>query len=171
MKVTLALVLLAVVIGLGWFRFFTMEYRGERILLSYPRFDQDAFENAEKKLSKRQAARVEQLLLEAKLEPAYQNLPAAVAAAHELVVSGYGSRGLARIAPSGEKLFMTCVEIPETGQDRCFLFAQTSSGLRLIDDVVVDSLVADLDAKSTPPTYRDRDGNLLPVIRRTTVVR
>lgn len=161
--------LFAVVIVFAWFRLFTMEYRGERILVSYPRLDQDAFENSEWKLSKRQAARVERLLLDARLEQSYQNLSEAVTAVHELVVPGYGSRGIARIAPNGEKLFMNCVEVPETGRDRCFLFVQSAGGLRLADDVVVDSLVADLDAQSVPPVYRDQAGKLLPLYRRIQV--
>lgn len=148
---------------MGWYVFFTMEYRGERIHLSYPRFDQDAFENAERKLSAQQAARVEQLLLAAKLEPGYETLSATLAAVHELVVPGYGSRGFARVAPNGERYILSCVEIPETGRDRCFLFAQSPAGLRLRDDVVVDSRVSGFDPLLASVVYFDQSGRPLPL--------
>lgn len=148
-----------------WFHVFTMPYRGERILLSYPLLDFDKFKNAEHKLSRRQAERVQRLLLHARIDANYQTWGGALTAVHGLVFPGYGTKALTRTAPQGPKMFLVCVEVPEAGKDRCFLFGETKVEIQLIDDFITDPLIANFEPAGRTAVYRDRNGGELPVRR------
>ncbi|KAB2969695.1 MAG: hypothetical protein F9K18_00960 [Thermoanaerobaculia bacterium] len=151
-------VVLAIGGALLWFRFWTVEYRGRRVLLSHPLLDVDSFENAGRKLSSPQARKVQELLVSARVESEYGSLGEMVEALHSLRFPGYGTRGLSIEAPDGGALSLHCVEIPESGRDRCLLFRHAGERLRLLDDVVVRSPVGSVELLSERPVYRDPAG-------------
>lgn len=150
---------------LAWFLVWTVDYRGHRILLAHPLLEVDSFENAERKLGASQARRVEKLLVSAPVESEYGSLREMVNAIHSLRFPGYGTRALSVRAPDGGALSLGCVEIPESGRDRCLLFRHAGERLRLLDDVVVDSLVSRVELVDGRSVYRDRAGAELAVRR------
>lgn len=114
-----------------------VEYRGQKIKLTkyYPDFDE--YKNDPNNIDPSETARVQQLMLSARIDRQFPTREAVFRASSDVVFPGYGSGGLNDVVlPGGDSLTGFSVEIPRLDKERYFIFRSHNGVYTLVDDFV-----------------------------------
>ena len=115
-----------------------IDYRGEKIRLAKKYVDYDDYKNDPENLASSEIPRVEMMMTEARIGPAFTNRKDFIDQAFAIKFPGYGMGPAPKVVADAREFIVEVIEIPQVSKDRYLVAEKLADGtLQLVDDFVI----------------------------------